>query len=348
MKRYLIVDIANQFAINGFVQSNDITHKISAAITRTLATIAKLTKRFDCDRVVICCEGGSWRRDAYPQYKAHRRVKNSTKTAKEIEEQEFFFAQTDLFIRTVNEKSNAIVLKCNKIEGDDFVARWIDTHPNDEHIILSNDSDFYQLLQDNVRIYNPSNDHIISNTCVLDEDDNPAYVERVVTEKLNNISVKKKKSYPVSVPDSKYELFKKIVRGDAGDNISSAYPRAPEKSTKNKVGIKEAFLDMNKKGLNWNMFMLKEWEKIISVDDNGKPVLGKVTVKSEFSVNEKLINLRMQPDNIKDIMDEVIKEQEDKSIKRSIGIDMMKISNELELYQVSNNLQFFITPLAKV
>lgn len=348
MSRFLLVDTANQFAINSFVSVPDISLKISAAITLTLRNISEVTKKYDCTRVVFCMEGGSWRRDVYPEYKAHRRIKNSEASKKEKEEQEFFFSETDRFMNAVKTKTNAIVLRENKIEGDDFIARWIQTHPNDEHIILSNDSDFYQLISNNVRIYNPQHNYIISIDSVLDIEGNPAFKEKTITEKKSNITIKKKKSYPIETPNPEYELFKKIIRGDAGDNISSAYPRASEKGTKNKTGILEAFVDRKNKSYHWNSFMLHEWKKVKSLDEDGTPITENVKVKDEFCINEQLIDLTKQPDNIKDIMDLAINLEEEKPVKRNIGLLLNGILTDLDLLTVLKNPQFYISPLAKV
>lgn len=348
MSRFLVVDTANQFAMNSFVTTNDISMKIAATITLTLRNIAEVTKKYDCTRVVFCMEGGSWRRDIYPSYKAHRRAKQVSSSNKEKEEQEYFFSETDKFMLAVKNKTNAIVLKESKIEGDDFIARWVQTHPNDEHIILSNDSDFYQLLSDNVKIYNPQYDFLISNKEVVDIEGNPAFKEKTITEKLNNISVKKKKSYPIDPPNPEYELFKKIIRGDAGDNIQSAYPRASEKGTKSKAGIIQAFSDRNAKSYHWNSFMLHEWKKVKSVEEDGTPIIENVKVKDEFLINEQLIDLSKQPDYIKDKMDAMINYEENKPIKKNIGLLMNGIINDLELLTVAKNIQYFISPLAKV
>ena len=33
-----------------------------------------------------------------------------------------------------------------EVEADDLIALWIQAHPNDKHVIISSDSDFYQLI----------------------------------------------------------------------------------------------------------------------------------------------------------------------------------------------------------
>ena len=342
--KYLIVDIANQLNCNSFVRAEPELVPV-AAITITMNNIVKLFDQYKCNHVVICCEGGSWRKIIYPEYKANRTVKKLLQTEKEKETSRFFFDETDKFINFIQEKTNATVLKAPGVEGDDFVARWIDTHPNDEHIILSNDSDFIQLLSDNVEIYNPSDKYLLSKNFALDDDGSIAYVERIITEEKNGVKVKMKKSFPVSVPNPEYELFKKCIRGDSGDNIMSAYPRCSEKGTKNKIGIIGAFEDRHDKGIQWNMFMLHEWEKVVGKKEDGTPILKKVRVLDEYNRNVELINLRNQPEEIINLMDETIKLEENKQRRFSVGFDLIRICNDLGLGKIQQNVTEYARPL---
>lgn len=336
--KYLIIDIANQLNTNSYVRVPEPEMLPIAAITLTLYNISKVFNMYKCDHVVICCEGGSWRKVIYPEYKAHRKIKALQKTEKEKEESKYFFSETDKFINFIKEKTNATVLKEQMIEGDDFVARWIQTHPSDEHIILSNDTDFIQLLSDNVDIYNPMGKYLLTKEYALNDEGSIAYVEKIITENKDNIKVKMKRSFPVEVPDPEYELFKKCIRGDAGDNIMSAYPRCRENSTKNKVGIKEAYEDRFNKGIEWNMFMLTEWNKVVGIDSDGEPIKKKVKVMDEYNINKELIDLSMQPDDIKDIMDAAIYEEENKNRRTNVGIELTKICNQMDLFKIKENI----------
>ena len=342
--KHLIVDIANQLNINSFVRVPEPEMVPVAAITLTLNTIIKLFDKYECDHIVICCEGGSWRKSIYPEYKANRKVKKLLQTEKEKEQSKYFFEETDRFITFLKEKTNATVLKAGSIEGDDFVARWIDTHPDDHHVILSNDGDFIQLLADNVDIYNSVGKYLLTKDYAINEEGSTAYVERVVVENHNNIKVKIKKSFPIQVPDPDYELFKKCIRGDAGDNIMSAYPKCREISTKNKVGIKSAYEDRFNQGIEWNMFMLAEWDKVVGKDDNGKPITKKVRVIDEYNKNIELINLRKQPQYILDIMDNAIIDEEEKPRRMSVGFDFIRICNDLGLHKVKDNIVDYARP----
>lgn len=342
--KYLIVDIANQLNMNSYVRVPEPELIPVAAITLTLNNIVKIFNQYKCDHVVICCEGGSWRKVIYPEYKANRKVKQLSQTEKEREQSKFFFQETDKFIRFLQEKTNASVLRENGIEGDDFVARWIDTHQEDEHIILSNDSDFIQLLSNNVDIYNPTGKYLLTKDMALNDEGSIAYIERIITETKNDIKIKMKKSFPVEVPDPEYELFKKCIRGDAGDNIMSAYPRCSEKGTKNKAGIIDAFNDKENKGIEWNMFMLHEWEKVVGKDEDGKAILKKVRVIDEYNKNKELIDLRAQPEEIKESMDQVIFNEENKQKRTSVGFDFIRICNDLGLGKIQQNINEYARP----
>ena len=191
------------------------------------------------------------------------------------------------------------MLSYEKIEADDLISNFIQLHPNDVVIILSTDNDFVQLLNDNVFIYNSMDDRIISNKCVLDsEKKRPLYF----TLKEGKISVPKEQPKELTelTPYNDwvdYALFMKCIRGDKSDNIFSAYPGIREKSTKNKVGIRDAFLDRESKGYNWTTFMNSSW------DD---PFGNKHIVKEEYEKNKKIIDLKELPQDLKQQVQEYI------------------------------------------
>ena len=86
-----------------------------------------------------------------------------------------------------------------------------------------------------------------------------------------------------------YTLFLKCVRGDATDNIFSAYPGAREKGTKNSVGIREAYNDLENKGYSYNNFMLQKW-----LDHNQK----EQRVKEKYEFNRMLIDFKYIPEEV--------------------------------------------------
>ena len=73
--------------------------------------------------------------------------------------------------------------------------------------------------------------------------------------------------------------------------IFSAYPKV----RKNK--LQEAFEDRKNKGFAWNNMMLQRW-----VDHEGQ----EHRVLDDYERNRRLIDLKHQPDHIKEIIKEVI------------------------------------------
>jgi hypothetical protein len=132
--------------------------------------------------------------------------------------------------------------------------------------------------------------------------------------------------------DPAYLLFKKIIRGDATDNVFSAYPGVREKGSKNSVGIREAFEDRTKQGFHWNNFLLQRW-----VDHEGV----EHRVKDDYERNKALIDLRSQPQEIKDAVDTVIKENVRINTTPQVGVHLMKFCGKYELAKISEQAETY-------
>jgi len=160
--KYILVDTANMFfRARHVVRGDSIEVKIGMAYHIMFASILKSYRDFGGDHVVFCLEGRSWRKDFYEPYKANRKVARDALTPKEAEEDQAYWAAFDELKTFLDNKTNCTVLQHKQCEADDFIARWIQNHPDDEHVIVSSDSDFYQLLTDKVTQYNGiTNQHI--------------------------------------------------------------------------------------------------------------------------------------------------------------------------------------------
>ena len=127
-------------------------------------SIKKAFNDFGNGHVVFCLEGRSWRRSIYEPYKKNRDASRDALTPKEQEEDEMFWEAYQELLDYLNTKTNCSVLQEENSEADDLIARWIHNHLDDEHVIISSDSDFYQLISDNVSMYNGiANQHITIN-----------------------------------------------------------------------------------------------------------------------------------------------------------------------------------------
>jgi 5'-3' exonuclease len=264
--------------------------------------------------VIFCLEGRSWRKDFYKPYKANRAVARQAMTEKEAEEDKLFWEAFDDLKTFLSEKTNCTVLQHPNLEADDLIAGFIQAHPDDHHTIISTDTDFYQCLAPNVNQYNGVADELHTLNGIFD--------------KKGKIVIDKTTKEPKQIPDPKYILFKKCLRGDPTDNVFSAYPGVREKGTKNKIGIMEAYADMDKKGFNWNNMMLQTW-----TDHNNE----EHKVLDDYHRNRTLVDLTAQPDDIKVKIAETIAVGSVPLNRSMVGAQFLKFCGKYDLVKLSDN-----------
>jgi len=315
MARYALIDTANTFFRARHVASRGMDEwaKLGMALHLTLASTNMVVKNHKIDHVVFMLEGKSWRKSIYPQYKAHRAVANQAMTEAEKEENELFWQTYEVFTEFLKTKTNCSVLRHPEAEADDLIARFIALHPDDTHVIVSTDGDYNQLLAENVMQYNGVTNELITLSGYF-KDNGKQVLTKDKTPKLLE-----------GTPD--YMLFKKVIRGDAGDNVFSAYPGVREKGTKNSVGIMEAYEDRNSQGYKWNNFMLQRW-----TDHNGV----EHRVKDRYELNKTLIDLNAQPQDIKDKVDATIRSDLKVTVTPQVGLHFMKFCGKYELQKISD------------
>lgn len=309
---YILLDASNLFfRARHVVRGGDTDVKVGMAMHIIFSSISKVWKDFNGSHVVACFDSRSWRKDFYTPYKAQRREQRGQLSPAQQEEDARFFEAFDDFQEFMHEKTNVTVLQAQGCEADDFIARWIQTHPDDQHVIISSDSDFYQLISNNVSQYNGiAGQHIT--------------LEGIFTDR-GKLVVDKKSGEPKSIGDPEWLLFEKCIRGDTSDNIFSAFPGARKKGTKNSVGMIEAFEDRNGMGFNWNNFMLQRW-----VDHEGVEHL----VRDDYHRNRTLIDLTAQPDEIKTVLDAAIVEAVQAPHKGQVGLHFMRFCGKHNLVRV--------------
>jgi len=319
--KYLIVDAANTFfrARHSAHRQADTWDRLGFAVHVTLSSIAKAFRDQKADHVVICLEGRSWRKDYYEPYKKNRAVARAALTETEAEEDKLFWETFDALKTFFTESSNCTVLRHSALEADDLVAGWIQAHPADSHVIVSSDTDFYQLLATNVVQYNGISDELHTLNGILD--------------KKGKLVIDKKTKEPKKIPDPKWILFEKCMRGDATDNVFSAYPGVRTKGTKNKVGLQEAFEDRASKGFAWNNLMLQRW-----VDHNGE----EHRVLDDYLRNVVIVDLSAQPDAVKVDIATTIAENSVVKSTPQIGTKFLKFCGKYDLKRISDNIQNFV------
>lgn len=313
---YVLIDTANMFfrARHVAFRASSAEEKVGYALHITLAAINKVAKKFNADHVVFALEGRSWRKDFYTPYKKNRAVARAALTESEQEEDRLFWEAYDEFTKFLSNGTNCSTIRHPEAEADDVIARFIALHPQDHHTIVSSDTDFVQLLADNVDQFNGITDELIT-------------IKGIFDAKGREV-IDKKTKQPKTVPDPDWLLFEKCMRGDPSDNVFSAFPGVRTKGTKNKVGLQEAFEDRHARGYNWNNLMLQRW-----VDHEGQ----EHRVIDDYLRNRALIDLRAQPDEIKHKVDTAIREQISHKDIGQVGIRFMKFCGRFDLVRISES-----------
>jgi 5'-3' exonuclease len=319
---FILVDTANTFFRARHAIKGDLETKIGMSLHVTFNSVKKAWKDFDGSHVIFCLEGRSWRKDYYAPYKRNRSDARAAHNEKEAEEERVFWETFDEFKQFVNEKTNCSVLQHPQLEADDLIAGFVQAHPNHNHVIISTDGDFAQLIAPNVKQYNG-----VSEVTTTHEGYFDAKGKRVKDKKTGEEK---------PAPNPEWLLFEKCMRGDTSDNVFSAFPGVRTKGTKNKVGLQEAFEDRDSKGWAWNNLMLQKW-----IDHEGV----EHRVLEDYQRNKQLCDLTAQPDDIKKLIKETIDTEvgKNKNITQ-VGVRMMKFCSSYELNKISDNIQQYVDP----
>jgi len=322
-RTFIHVDTANTFFRARHVVRGSLEDKVGMSLATVLGSVRKAWRDFKGTHVIFHLEGRSWRKDFYPPYKRQRAEARAAHSPKEAEEEKVFWETFDQFKSFVTEKTNCTVLQHPRLEADDLIAGFIASHPDDNHIIISTDGDYAQLIAENVKQYNGVTQITTTHEGYFDEKGRP---------------VKDKKTKEVlPAPNPEWLLFEKCIRGDTSDNVFSAYPGVRVKGTKNKVGLQEAFADRKAKGWAWNNLMLQRWTDHNEVEHR---------VLDDYSRNVVLCDLNAQPAHIKQIINETIEAATtaEKNIPQ-VGIRLLKFCASFDLVKISEQVQSYAEPL---
>jgi len=316
MTDYILVDLHNMFHRAKHVSRGpDLETKIGMCLHILFASMNYVSKKFG-GHVIIASEGRSWRKDVYPIYKENRKILAEQSTQTDIQELRAMYDALDDTLEFFRQKTNCTVLQHPEMEADDLIAAWVQKHNDKNHVIVSSDSDFLQLIKPNVEIYNG----ITNNLITLD-----GYFDN-------------KGNLLKETPDPEWTLFQKCMRGDSSDNVKSAYPGVRTKGTKNKIGLIDAFADRNKKGFAWNNLMLQRW---VDHDNNEHKVIDK------YLENKQLIDLTNQPKNIREKLDKCIHYIEPKKVPM-VGIHFMKFCGKYSLTRAGEQVNEHVLYLNRV
>ena len=327
MARFAVVDLSNLFHRSRHGSMGDTETKVGLALLIVFRSLRKLCRELKTEHIVFAVDNGSWRYGVYPAYKSRRRLERANATPHEQEENAMFFSALESLSTYLDTQTRCTVLKSSGIEGDDFVARWIVKHPTDEHVIISGDSDFVQLLAPNVSIYDAINQRMIRTENIVGPEGKQ--LAFIVSPKDGKIKVGKPE--PDFVPEVdwwKKAMFLKLIRGDVGDSVFSAFPGVRYDGKKHSIGA--AWEDRHEKGYDWNNLMFQTWDKLVATA-NGEKLTETVRVIDEYRINEGLIDLTKQPEQIVRQMDAAIDEAITRQLPTNVGMGFLKFCKKHDL-----------------
>jgi hypothetical protein len=180
----ILIDYSGIAISSIFAQKQSVTEDLIRHMVLNQLRMYNLKYRKEYGTMVLACDGGSWRKQIYPQYKANRKT---SRDASGLDWKEFFRI-LGMVRDEIKEHLPYKVVHIQNVEADDIIGTLTEKTQNfGEHepvMIISADKDFIQLQQySNVRQFSP----------------------------MTKAFVKEK--------DATQYLFEHIIRGDSGDGI---------------------------------------------------------------------------------------------------------------------------------
>lgn len=154
--------------------NTDKMHNLERLKETVLRKLGAINARFfsKYGELVVCCDGpGSWRKLAFPHYKASRKQKRQQGQF-DAETWEVFFATMNSTKEDLKNWFHFPVIYLHGVEGDDAIAALAKRFA-ENHLIVSSDRDFFQLhSQPNVDQWSPRGDSFL----------NPQSIEQTLME----------------------------------------------------------------------------------------------------------------------------------------------------------------------
>jgi len=302
--KYIILDISNLLYRSYYANKNEDELTIAGlAQHQALLTLNKYYKAHKPDKIVMAFDRKAWRIDyttselclSGKKYKGNRR---KDMTEKERAKYQAFLEHLNQFEELMKIHTSVICLAADGLEADDLVAGFVQQYasPENEIIAVSTDKDYIQILgHENVRLIDPATDK-----------------DRTLEEWGGSAEL---------------FMFEKCIRGDAGDNVQSAYPRV------RKTRIMKAW----EEPLERVNMMEETW-----LNHEGKAMV----VKEVFKENELLMDLSKQPQEWRDLMTKTINENMEDPGKFSL-FQFMRFLGKFKMNKVADNVTTYAEMLSR-
>ena len=162
--KFLLIDTFNLFirsftSISSLNENGEHVGGVSGSILSLYYTI----KRLEPDFVFLCYEGrnsGARRRKSFHNYKDGSKSPHTITKIESVNSENTFWSELFLFQQLVS-LLPVCPISIDNLEADDVISFIINAFPKDEKIIVSTDKDYYQLIDDNTKVYDPKNKVLI-------------------------------------------------------------------------------------------------------------------------------------------------------------------------------------------
>jgi len=325
--RFCLFDVSNLIYRLSFAgKLSDSEDSANLVLANAIRSMRVPYDRFKSKHPVMCFDHASWRKREFPEYKANR---DDRKSGPEARAFDAIVSVISDFREFLTNNTNSTVLHAPNCEADDLIARFAAIHPDDDHVIVSSDSDFKQLVSERVWVYNPVSTMLLTHEGIFLN--RGVKLKRGTPTKMifgEEWEVVLEDGVPAAFDPKKF-LFAKILDGDKGDNV----PRASVPFTKKKL-IEEAWAYPD--GIAWNNIM-----NAVRTDLDGSPKVGDL-----FERNRRLIDLSAIPDDICRTVDETILRAVQKPSIASLGMKFLMFCRSRGMIALGTELERYVPMLA--
>ncbi len=158
----IVIDYSGIAISNIFTQRLNVSESLIRHMILNSLRMYNLRYRKEYGNMVLACDGGSWRKEIFPQYKANRKASRDSSGLDWVE----FFRILNLVRDEIAENLPYKVVHIQNIEADDIIGTLAEKTQNfGQHepvMIVSADKDFIQLQQySNVRQFSPMTKNLV-------------------------------------------------------------------------------------------------------------------------------------------------------------------------------------------
>ena len=284
-QKRLVCDVSNLFWRSVSAQQRygpaDATESAGLGLHMCLMSLRKHYNSIKPQKLAIVFEGKqNWRKEYTRSDECYsKRLYKGNRTADPS--MAILFDIMRAFEDLARQHTNIVTLVHPELEGDDLIAGYAEHFAGlgDEVTILSGDKDFVQMLD-------------IPGVTLINPDDGKARDLKTVC----------------GVDDAGYFMFEKCFRGDGGDNVLPAFPRVRKARLHKAYGVVGDKVDVSKAdAFELSNLLNSQWE-FMDPETGDKRML---LVEKMYEENNLLMNLRGQPERIRNLITEVIQHESD-------------------------------------